>query len=149
MHAKQDIIQEADRNHTITAQNNLACYSKNTLSVKADGTLAIQSAQGSWNAGSQMTVTAGGIDLNGPSAPAVQPPTPIAKIQLDTVTFSTNKGWVEDRGNLETICNRAPTHEPWPYHNLGVDVKIDYETGTPTPPPAAPPIPAGVTVRVR
>jgi hypothetical protein len=149
MHAKQDIIQEADRNFALTAQNDLKIYSKNTLYVKADGTLGIQSAGGTWNAGSQFTVTASGIDLNGPVAPEVTAPTPLAKIKMDTVKFSTNQGWTEDRGNLESICNRAPTHEPWPYHNLGVDVKIQYEPGQPTPPPAAPPIPAGVTVRVK
>ena len=149
MHARQDIIQEADRNSVFTAQSDFRIYSKNTLSVKADGTLALQSAQGSWNAGSQMNITAGGIDFNGPTAASVQPPVPLAKIILDTVKFSSNKGWIEDRGNLETICNRAPTHEPWPYHNLGVDVKIEYESGQPSPPPAAPPIPAGVKVRAR
>lgn len=149
MHAKQDIIYEADRNLAMTAQADLKLYSKATLYVKADGTLGLQSQSGTWNAGSQFTVTAGGIDLNGPSAPGVPTPTPIPKIKLDTVQFSTSEGWVEDRGNLETICNRAPTHEPWPYHNLGVNVRIDYEPGQPTPPPAAPPVPAGVTVRAR
>lgn len=149
MHAKQDIIQEADRNLAMTAQADFKIYSKATLYVKADGTLGLQSQSGTWNAGSQFTVTAGGIDLNGPAAPAVPAPTPIAKVKLDTVKFSTSEGWIEERGNLESICNRVPTHEPWPYHNLGVNVKIDYEPGTPTPPPAAPPVPAGVTVRAR
>lgn len=149
MHAKQDMILEADRNYALTAQKDLKIYSKNTLYVKADGSIGIQSASTTWNSGSQYTLTAGGIDLNGPAAPAVQAPAPIAKINLDTVKFSTNKGWELDSGNLETICNRVPTHEPWPYHNLGVDAKIAYEPGQPTPPPAAPPIPAGVTLRVK
>ena len=149
MHAEQDMILEATRNAAISAQADFKLYSKATLYVKADGTMGIQSASGTWNAGNQFTVTAGGIDLNGPAAPAVPAPQPIAKVKLDTVKFSTNKGWVKDTGNLETICNRVPTHEPWPYHNLGVNVKIEYEPGQPTPPPAAPPIPAGVTVRAK
>jgi len=149
MHAKQDIIQEADRNFSASAQADLKIYSKATLYVKADGTMGIQSASGTWKAGSQFTVEAGGIDLNGPAAPAVTAPTPMTKTQLDTVKFSTSEGWVLDKGNLESICNRVPTHEPWPYHGLGVNVKIAYEPGQPTPPPAAPPVPAGVTVRAR
>jgi hypothetical protein len=149
MHARQDMILEADRNYALTAQSDLKIYSKNTLYVKADGAIGIQSASTTWNSGSQYTLTAGGIDLNGPVAPPVVAPTPVPKVKLDTVKFSTNKGWVTDAGNLESICNRVPTHEPWPYHNLGVDVKIEYEQGQPTPPPAAPPIPAGVTLRVK
>lgn len=149
MHAHQDMILESDRNFALTAQEDLRVYSKNTLYVKANGALGIQSAQGAWNAGDQLTVTAGGIDLNGPVAPAVTSPQPLAKTQLDSVKFSTNKGWQLDNKGLESICNRVPTHEPWPYHNLGVDVKIEYEPGQPSPPPAAPPIPAGVTVRAR
>lgn len=149
MHAQQDLIMEADRNCAISAQADFKLYSKAALYIKADGTMGIQSADGTWNAGSQFTVTAGGIDLNGPAAPSVPTPAPLPKIKLDTVRFSTSEGWVEDRGNLETICNRAPTHEPWAYHNKGVDAKIAYETGQPTPPPATPPLPAGVTVRAR
>ena len=149
MHAKRDLIQEADRNFALTAQNDLKIYSKNTLYVKADGALGIQSASSTWNSGSQLTATAGGIDLNGPVAPAVVAPQPIPKIKLDTVKFSTSEGWLLDTGNLESICNRAPTHEPWPYHNLGVNVDIQYELGQPTPPPAAPPMPAGVTLRAK
>lgn len=149
MHAKQDIIQEADRNYALTAQADLKIYSKGTLYVKADGALGIQSASSTWNSGSQLTVTAGGIDLNGPAAPAVVAPIPIVKIKLDTVKFSTSEGWLDDKGNLESICNRAPTHEPWAYHNKGVDVKIEFESGPPSPPPAVPPVPAGVTLRAK
>lgn len=149
MHAHQDIIQEADRNFSLTAQADLRMYSKATLGVLADGALTIQSATGSWNSGQQLIVTAGGIDLNGPTAPAVTPTIPIGKIHLDTTKFSTNQGWQVDRGNLETICNRVPTHEPWPYHNLGVNIDIQYEPGQPTPPPAAPPVPAGIQLRVK
>jgi len=48
---------------------------------------------------------------------------------------------------LETIVPRAPTHEPYPYHNLGVDVKVKLEQGKPAPPPGAPVVPAGVVIK--
>nr|NDG05578.1 hypothetical protein [Oxalobacteraceae bacterium] len=147
MHARQDIVQEADRNFALTAQNDLKVYSKGTLYVKADGTLGIQSSNTTWQSGSQFTLTASGIDLNGPAAPAVTAPTPLVKNKLDATKFNSSRGWVEDPGSLESICNRAPTHEPWPYHNLGVDVKIELEPGQPATPPATPPIPAGVKVK--
>jgi hypothetical protein len=37
--------------------------------------------------------------------------------------------------------SRAPTHEPYPYHNKGVDVEIEFEEGKPSPPPGAVPVP--------
>jgi len=41
---------------------------------------------------------------------------------------------------------RAPTHEPWPYHNAGVASELDFEEGQPDPPPGAEPVPAGVEI---
>ena len=44
---------------------------------------------------------------------------------------------------LESIVTRAPTHEPYPYHNKGVDIEIPLEAGQPPPNPGAVPVPAG------
>jgi hypothetical protein len=145
--AKRHIITEADVDYRLTAKNDMRFWSKNTIGVKADGTLAIQSADGSWNGGSALKFTAGGIDLNGPAAPAVPTPQPIQKKLMDNTKFDTSKGWIVDKNKLESIVDRAPTHEPWPYHNLGVDTQTSLETGQPTPPPGAPAVPAGVNIR--
>ena len=146
MKAAQDIITEANRDHRITAQNDLRMWSKATIGVIADGTLAVQSSDGSWQGGSALKFTAGGIDLNGPVAPAVVAPEPLVKTLMDDSKFSSLKGWQKVTDGLESIVTRAPAHEPYSYHNLGVDVKIEFEPGTPAPPPAAPPIPAGVNI---
>lgn len=140
---------EAATDFYISAQKDLKIYSKATIGVRADGTMALQSAGGSWAGGSDLKFTAGGIDLNGPTAPSVTPPTPIPTIELDDTKFSTSKGWEVDENALKTIVPRAPTHEPYPYHNKGVDVKVKFEEGKPTPPPGAEPVPAGVTIRAR
>ena len=146
MKAKQDIISEAERDHRITAQNDIKMWSKATIGVKADGTLAIQSAAGSWLGGSALKFTAGGIDLNGPAAPAVTAPDPLVKTLFDDSQFSSSTGWNKKTDALESIVTRAPAHEPYSYHNLGVNVKVEFEPGQPAPPPAAPPIPAGVEI---
>ena len=138
---------EAMTDLSITAQNNFKIYSKNTIGVKADGTMALNSASGSWNGGDALLFTAGGIDLNGPAAPEVTAPKPIAKILLSDTEFDTAKGWQVKDDSLETIVPRAPTHEPYPYHNLGVDVKVKLEPGKPAPPPGAPAVPAGVVIK--
>jgi hypothetical protein len=140
---------EAVTDLNISAQNDFKIYSKATLGVKADGTMALQSADGSWNGGESLLFTAGGIDLNGPAAPAVTAPKPIATIELDDTTFNTSKGWEVDEKALKTIVPRAPTHEPYPYHNKGVDVKIKLEPGQPTPPPGAVPVPAGWNLKAK
>jgi len=127
------------------AQTNITLYSKATIGVKSDGTLTLNSAGGSWGAGSDLRLQAGGIDLNGPAADKVTTPNPITKTLLDDTSFSTSTGWVVKPQALTSIVSRAPTHEPYPYHNLGVDAKLKFEQGKPTPPPGAPPVPAGVT----
>jgi hypothetical protein len=136
---------ESTTDIVIDAQTNITLYSKATIGVKSDGTLTLNSAGGSWGAGSDLRLQADGIDLNGPAADRATTPNPITKTLLDDTSFSTSTGWVVKPQVLQSIVSRAPTHEPYPYHNLGVDVKIDLEPGQPSPPPGAPPIPAGVT----
>lgn len=147
--SEKSTTMEAVTDFNITAQKDFKLYSKATIGVRADGTMALQSSGGSWLGGSDLKFTAGGIDLNGPAAPTVTTPKPIATIELDDTKFSTSKGWEVDPNALKTIVPRAPTHEPYPYHNKGVDVKIKFEEGKPSPPPGAVPVPAGVTIRAK
>ena len=147
--SEKSTTMEAVTEFNITAQKDFKIYSKATIGIKADGSLQLQSADGSWNGGESLLFTAGGIDLNGPTASTVTAPKPIAIIELDDTKFSTAKGWEVDDKALKTIVPRAPTHEPYPYHNKGVDVKIKFEEGKPTPPPGAEPVPAGVTIRAK
>ena len=134
---------EAVTELNISAQKDFKIYSKATIGIKADGSLALQSAEGSWNGGGALKFTAGGIDLNGPAAATVTAPKPIATIELNDTAFDTAKGWQVKEKALKTIVPRAPTHEPYPYHNKGVDVKVQLETGQPPPPPGAAPVPSG------
>lgn len=129
-----------------TAQENFSVYSQDYIGVKSDGSLALDSADGSWNGGSALVFTAGGIDLNGPAAASVDPVDPITKTIMDNTKFSTSTGWEVDSEALESIVSRAPTHEPYPYHNKGVDIEISLEEGKPPPPPGAVPVPAGVEI---
>ena len=62
---------------------------------------------------------------------------------MDDVTFDYSTGWQTDTNALESIVTRAPTHEPYSYHNEGVDVKVAFSKGPPPPPPTAEPVPSG------
>jgi len=144
--AQENIQIEADTDLTVTVKKNVTVYSKATVGIKANGAMTLQSANGSWQGGGSLKFQAGGIDLNGPSAPAVTAPTPMQKTLLDDVTFNSSQGWQVLKDQLKSIVTRAPTHEPYPYHNKGVAVETKFEPGKPTPPPGASPVPAGVEV---
>jgi hypothetical protein len=57
--------------------------------------------------------------------------------------FNNATGWQISATGLESIVTRAPTHEPWPFHNQGVEVEVAMEEGQPTTPPNTPPLPSG------
>lgn len=141
--AMEDIKLQADADLTVIAQQNMQLYSKSYIGVKADGSLALQSATGSWDGGSALKFTAGGIDLNGPAADSVSAPNNLATTVFDETVFSSATGWTTEEDGLESIVTRAPTHEPYPYHNRGVDIEIPLEAGQPPPNPGAVPVPAG------
>jgi hypothetical protein len=147
--SKEDLQIESSAKITLNAQTDLVVYSKAAIGVKADGTLTINSANGGWDAGGSLKLTAGGIDLNGPAPGTVEAPNPITKTILDDTKFSTSTGWEVAKGKLDSVVSRAPTHEPYPYHNKGVDVEVEFEEGKPTPPPGAEPVPAGVEIVAR
>jgi hypothetical protein len=165
LHADRDINMFAGRNFKVkskeamqlesvttmvlNAQTDITLYSKSAVAVKADGVLTLNSASGSWGAGSALVLEAGGIDLNGPAAQKIKEPNPITKTLLDDTEFSTSKGWQVKPQSLESIVSRATSHEPYPYHNKGVDVEIEFEKGTPSPPPGATPVPAGIEIVAR
>lgn len=149
MKSKQDMQLETDTFLSVQAQEDITLYSKSTIGVKADGTLTLNSASGSWGAGSALALQAGGIDLNGPAAGTVAKPQPLTTTLLDDTEWDTSRGWVVKPEGLESTVSRAPTHEPYPYHNKGVDVEVAFEEGKPSPPPGAEPVPAGIEIQAK
>jgi hypothetical protein len=147
--SKETMQLESVTNIVMNAQTDITLYSKATVGIKADGALALNSASGSWGAGSELILEAGGIDLNGPAAQRVKAPNPITKTLLDDTEFSTSRGWQVKPQSLESIVSRATSHEPYPYHNKGVDVEVEFEKGDPSPPPGATPVPAGIEIVAR
>jgi hypothetical protein len=141
--AAEDIKMQADASLTMIAQENFTLYSKSYIGIKSDGSLALQSANGSWEGGGALAFSAGGIDFNGPAAAAVSAPNNLTTTILDDTAFSSATGWEVQTDGLESIVTRAPTHEPYPYHNKGVDIEISLEEGQPPPNPGAVPVPAG------
>lgn len=144
----QNVTQlQADTEMVLYSKSVLTAYSKQAIGIKADGTLGIQSAQGGWNGGSALVFSAGGIDLNGPAGPSISAPTELTTTTLNDTEFSASTGWESKTNALKSIVTRAPTHEPYPYHNLGVNAPVNTAAGN-APPPGSVPMPPGVSIQV-
>jgi hypothetical protein len=132
----------------IASQGEMVLYGQSTVGIKADGSLALQSkTTGSFDGGSSLRLKASRIDLNGLPAIAVKTPRLYPKTTLDDTEFDNSTGWKVKPKSLESIVTRAPTHEPYPYHNKGVAVNVNLGgTGAPTPPPAAEPVPTNWSI---
>jgi hypothetical protein len=126
------------KNLELAADGTLAAYSKGNMGVLSDGALNMKSSGGGWDAGGSLALKAGTIDLNGGASPgSVTKPTVIEDLELPDTIFETDVGWKVEEGKLKTIVTRAPTHEPYPYHNRGVEVKVELDSGGPAEAAAA------------
>jgi len=138
----------------MASQGDMTIYSQTTVGVRSDGTLALQCTNGSWlagsdsgeNNGSSLRFKSDRIDLNGGGAASVTKPRLYPKTTLDDTTFNNSTGWQVKPNALESIVTRAPTHEPFPFHNKGVAASVSLTDGTPTPPPAAIPVAQNVSI---
>lgn len=100
------------------------------ISVLSDGSLALKnSGTAGWNSGGAMALKGSSIDLNGPTPLAPEKATKLANTKLPDTKFVTNQGWIVEENKLETIVSRAPTHEPYPYHNKGVNISLNLGGG--------------------
>jgi len=145
LHADKDININAGENFNVKAKNmqfetqetfkvnsagDLTIYSKTKVGVLSDGSVVVNSSEGGWKASGELNLKASKINLNSGSAPeTIQPPKPITEYSLDDTKFEGNKGWQVTSGTLKTIVQRAPTHEPYPYHNKGVPVEVSLSEG--------------------
>jgi hypothetical protein len=117
----------------ITAKSNKAMllYSDSYVGIKSDGTLSLKSSKsGTWDAGSNMVLSAGCISLNGGSAPDVPKPGDIIKQSLPDVKFEQSQGWVVQNGALTTIVTRAPTHQPYPLQGRGINNQTELQASS-------------------
>jgi hypothetical protein len=136
MKSKGSFLVNSEASIGINGEKNLLLYSKQSLSIRSDGNLAMKGAKSSWNGGSSLNFKASVINLNGaPTLPTGSVP-PIAGYKLAGTTFVAGQGWVVQPGTLETIVTRAPTHEPYLYHNNGVNNSTDLNDTVTVPPSA-------------
>jgi hypothetical protein len=145
MKSAKGTIMQSDVDMTVSNKGKLTLFSQGGIGIKTPGVLAITSQLGSWAASSELSLNGSKINLNGGHRIEVETPIGLTKYLHPKVEFNASTGWLAIPSATESIVTRAPTHEPYPYHNEGVKVSVKF-SGAPTPPPDAPPVPADVTI---
>jgi hypothetical protein len=166
LHADRDVNMYAGRNFNIKAneklnigatqsinfasEDTMTIYAAGTFGIRSDTTLTLKSKNGNWNASGSLNLVGKPINLNSGSAGSVSVPKLFPKTLLDDTKFDYSTGWKVSPGGITSIVTRAPTHEPYPYHNQGTDAKTTLATpGAPTPPPAAVPVESSWQIKAR
>lgn len=120
MSAKADSIRmQGQQTVDILSENSIKLYSDAAIAVRSDGTINLKSVSGSWGTEAELVLKAEKIDLNGAAAAQVNKPQLIKDRKLPDTKFENNQGWISSDSTLTTIVTRAPTHEPYQYHNRG------------------------------
>jgi hypothetical protein len=131
---------QSDSNINLASKKELTLFATAQIGVKSNGTLALKGKQASLESEGSLILKGQPIDLNGGSGYAVNVPEELIKTIMPDTEFNSSTGWTVNPTALESIVTRAPTHEPYPYHNQGVPVSVALEEGQTTPPPEAPAI---------
>jgi hypothetical protein len=112
---------QADATLDLIGTGSMTLYSKNLIGIKSDGSLNLKNTTaGSWDAGAALNLKAACIKLNSGGGAPVLTPSNLRELSLADTRFVPDRGWQVEPGKLRTIVTRAPTHEPYPYHNQGV-----------------------------
>ena len=137
---------QSDSDLSLSNKGQLSLFSQGGIGIKAIGTLAISSQLGSWAASSTLSFNGDQIQLNGGPAIDVATPSGLTTYIQPNTEFNSTTGWVISPTGTESIVTRAPTHEPYPSHNMGIANSVNLGDGSNSTPPNAPPIPEGVTI---
>jgi hypothetical protein len=138
---------QSDGDANLAGKGKLSLFGESGMAIKSGGGLAIKSGLGSWASEGQLSLTGSKVLLNSGGGQPADAPTAITKYLMPGVEFNPSTGWQTSSTGTESCCTRAPTHEPYAYHNQGVSVQSSIvQPGQPSPPPDAPSLPGGVTI---
>ena len=146
MKSKIGTTLESEGTFTGLSKAAMTLFSEATIGVKSNGQLVLDSQGGSWNSSGELILQGSTLELNPGFAPSVAVPTPLTEYTMPDSAFAASSGWAVSSDGIKSIVTRAPAHEPWPYHNQGVQNNVSLGTGSNTIPPGAPSIPAGTTI---
>lgn len=146
MKSKEALTIQSDDAISLACKKNLTLFAEAGLGIKTNGTLAVKSKLGSIDGGAALNLKGLVVNLNGGPTLPVTTPKGLTKYLMPDTTFNSATGWEIQEDALESICTRAPTHEPWPYHNKGVQVKVELGGSAQNSTPSAPAMPDGFRI---
>lgn len=146
MKSKKGLHIESEDEISVACKKSMTLFAETNIGVKANGTLATKSKLATFDGGGALGLKGVIINLNGGPTLPVATPKGLTKYLMPDTTFSSSTGWDIQADALESIVTRAPTHEPWPYHNKGVQAKVQLEQGQPSGTPSAPSLPDGFSI---
>ena len=141
----KDTIFQSEGDIALSNKGSMTLFSQGTVGIKSAGTVAISSQLGSWAAESELSFNGSKLQLQGGAKIEVQAPPGLTTYLHPKVDFNASSGWEAIPSTVESIVTRAPTHEPYPYHNKGVSTSVKFSEA-PNPPPDAPDVPEGNTI---
>jgi hypothetical protein len=130
----------------VAGKGALTLFSEGKVGIKANTTFAVKSKLATIDGGAALSLKAMLISLNGGPTLGVDAPKGITNYIMPSTSFNNSTGWAVKADGLESIVTRAPTHEPWPYHNQGVSVQVDLTQGQTTASPGALTMPNGFSI---
>jgi hypothetical protein len=132
---------QSDGDLNVACKKNLTLFASTQIGVKSNGTLALKGKLASMEASGPLSLKGLPISLNGAPGQPIATPKGITKTKMPDVSFNNSVGWTVSATGLESIVTRAPTHEPYPYHNQGVSNTVNLADGQTTASPGAPEVP--------
>jgi len=118
---KKSVKVESDELVQILSEKDYMQYAKTSIRTKSDGTIDQLSATTTrTTSGSPMYIVGTKIFLNTGGASTIKKPENILIHKLPDVKWDKDKEW-KITNTVETIVTRMITHEPYPFHNMGID----------------------------
>jgi hypothetical protein len=144
--SKESTAIQSDGSMNVACKKDLTLFASKQIGIKSKGALALKGTTGTFDGGSTLSLKGGTLNLNGGSAGDITTPKGITKTKMPSATFNNSTGWTVSATGLESIVTRAPTHEPWPYHNQGVAASVSLQNGQTTASPNSPDVDDGWSI---
>lgn len=133
---------QSDDTLDIASKGLMSIFSQMEIGVKSEGTIGFNTTAFGVDA-SLVNLVGLQILLNSGPPTLVQKPAGVTEYILPDAEFRSDSGWLVNPTKLRSIVSRAPTHEPYAYHNQGVKLKTALEQGQPSTMPGSPQMPDG------
>ena len=146
MKSKTSTTLQSQGTFTCANEGLMTLFSATKIGVKSNGQLALDGKASSILSKGELILQGAQVEINPGSAPSVPVPDGLIVYTMPDASFDNSTGWAVSSTGIESIVTRAPAHEPWPYHNQGVQVNVKLSKGANSPPPGAPDVPAGTTI---